>query len=123
MPPKTERALDPNISETDLVNRSGLRLAFLPIQNLRTCERSSPRSCGSVEWMTSSKVNPVSSSSFILSMKDSSHTLGTRPHFRASAALRSVKRTRREKERERRTSQYDSSISYFLLNLRTAGLL
>ena len=92
MPPRTERALDPNISETDLANRSGLRLAFLPIQNLRTWEGSSPKSCGSVEWRTSSKVNPVSSSSFILSMKNSSQVLGTRPHLKVSAALRSVKR-------------------------------
>ena len=98
MPPRTERALDPNISETDLANLSGLFLAFLPIQNLRTCEGSSPKSCGSDERRTSSKVNSSSSSSFILSMKNSSQVLGTLLHLRMRAALRNVKSARREKE-------------------------
>jgi hypothetical protein len=62
-----------------------------------------------------------SSSPLILSMKDSSQTLGILLHLKASTVLRNERKASREKERQRRTSQYDSSISYFLLNLGRAG--
>jgi len=122
MLPRTERALAPNILEMLLVNRSGLHLALLPTHVLRTSEVSSPNICGSVDWSITSKVNPIFSRSLILSMKDSSHALGILPHLKVRAVLRSVKKARRGKECERRTSQYDSSTSYFLFSFRKGGL-